>query len=373
MLRSVSRSASGDVVTPQSGARATDAAGHAGDAAPSSSRAEGARLYRLLRQELEAAGCFEAPRGRALGAMLAVATVYAAGYACLLGDPDWPLRLLACVVVTLAAVQAGLIAHEAGHRPITRRRRLATLFHMTLLGGVADAFFQDTHRRHHPVVNDPARDPDMQSALFSLCPESVRSKGRIGRRITAAQGYLVWLFVNLQAFSLKLDGVCLLLRRLRSTRTDQLVFGLHLVLWFGAPTVAIGFWETLLNYAVWTWLGGPYLAAIFYVNHVGTAVVGDDERTSFLQRQLATSRNVGTGRLSNVLFGGLNHHIEHHLFPAIPTCKLRVARPITRAFCRRHGLPYRETSWPCAVREVLHHLHAMAALARLPEPAVATA
>jgi fatty acid desaturase len=76
-------------------------------------------------------------------------------------------------------------------------------------------------------------------------------------------------------------------------------------------------------------------------------------------QQLSTTRNLGSSRANDFVFGGLNHHIEHHLFPSVPTVRLRVARPITREFCRRHGLVYREMSWLLAAREVTRHFAAM--------------
>ena len=39
----------------------------------------------------------------------------------------------------------------------------------------------------------------------------------------------------------------------------------------------------------------------------------------------------------------------------MPTARLRMARRITREFCRRHGLAYREMSWFAAAREVARH------------------
>ncbi|TMH63877.1 MAG: hypothetical protein E6H57_16515 [Betaproteobacteria bacterium] len=66
-------------------------------------------------------------------------------------------------------------------------------------------------------------------------------------------------------------------------------------------------------------------------------------------------------RLDDFLFGGLNNHIEHHLFPSMPTARLRSARRITREFCRRHGIAYSEMSWFAAAREVARHFNAMSA------------
>jgi fatty acid desaturase len=94
---------------------------------------------------------------------------------------------------------------------------------------------------------------------------------------------------------------------------------------------------------------------IFLVNHIGTRVIEPDEPISFFTQQLSTTRNLGRSRLHDFVFGGVNNHIEHHLFPSMPTARLRAARPIVRAFCRRHGLVYRETSWLAAARDVRRH------------------
>ena len=330
-------------------------------------RREGTRLHRQLRRELKDAGCFEASVWRLAVRMVGVLLAYASAYAGLLTDPEFLPSLAILAVLAAAVVQAGFVGHEAGHLSLTPNGKFAALFgqiYMTLIGGMTYAFFQHIHQRHHPNTNTLARDPDLQSDLFSLCPEAVRTKRALGSWITAHQGQLVWLFANLQAFSFKLDSCRLVLRNLRATRTDQVFLLLHVLLWFVLPSLVLGVWQAVQNYAIWTWLVGPYLAAVFYVNHVGAEIIGDRDRVSFLHRQLATTRNVGSGCVADFIFGGLNNHIEHHLFPDIPTGKLRVARPITRAFCARHRLRYRETSWPQAVCEVLRHLHAMSALAR---------
>src|SRR5262245_30671352 len=136
---------------------------------------------------------------------------------------------------------------------------------------------------------------------------------------------------------------------------------LHSALWFGPPVLALGFWPALLNYALITLLDGPYLGVIFLVNHIGTRMIEPGDGATFFMQELSTTRNLGMSRAHDFLFGGLNNHIEHHLFPSMPTARLRDARRITRAFCLRHGLPYREMTWFAAAREVFAHFKAMSA------------
>src|SRR5882672_1011430 len=324
----------------------------------------GERLHRMLIAQLSGAGCFRPAAARTAAYCAFILASYAAAYAALLTGPGVAVRALAILVLAFVSVHAGFIAHEAGHGAITRDRRLAACVGQvfnTLLTALCYSYFCHIHRLHHPHCNDRARDPDMQSGVFSMYEQSALSKSGLGRLVSRHQAVLIWILVWLQGFTLKLDSLQFLRRNPRATRADQAVVALHFALWFIAPVLALGFADALLNYALMTLLIGPYLVVIFLVNHIGTRVIEPDEPISFFMQQLSTTRNLGSSRLHDFVFGGVNHHIEHHLFPSMPTARLRAARPIVRAFCRRHGLVYRETSWLAAAREVTRHFDAVSA------------
>ena len=63
------------------------------------------------------------------------------------------------------------------------------------------------------------------------------------------------------------------------------------------------------------------------------------------------------GPLVDLALGGLNYQIEHHLFPSMPRANLRRARPLVRAFCAEHGIPYHETGLVESYRQASAHLH----------------
>ena len=69
-----------------------------------------------------------------------------------------------------------------------------------------------------------------------------------------------------------------------------------------------------------------YLGCSFAPNHKGMPIVESDSGLSFARRQVVTSRNVTGGRLINLLLGGLNYQIEHHLFPSMPRPNLARAQ-----------------------------------------------
>ena len=70
-------------------------------------------LYKQLRNELAAAGCFEFAPWATAGNMGLVLAVYSAGYATLLLSPDWVIRLPVLILLACAQVHGGFLAHEA--------------------------------------------------------------------------------------------------------------------------------------------------------------------------------------------------------------------------------------------------------------------
>jgi len=63
----------------------------------------------------------------------------------------------------------------------------------------------------------------------------------------------------------------------------------------------------------------------------------------FLQRILAEEVPFENRPDFRVFYGGLDTHIEHHMFPDLPPNRQREIAPAVRAIAARHGLPYHET------------------------------
>jgi fatty acid desaturase len=68
----------------------------------------------------------------------------------------------------------------------------------------------------------------------------------------------------------------------------------------------------------------------------------------------------------NVLMGGLNFQIEHHLFPSMPRPHLARARDIVREHCANLDLPYTETSLAQSYAIVVRYLNRVGLSARDP-------
>lgn len=76
--------------------------------------------------------------------------------------------------------------------------------------------------------------------------------------------------------------------------------------------------------------------------------LGRKSRGERYRFQVETSKNYKAPWLWTLLSGGLDRHIEHHLFPTLPPMKLREISPSVREVCARHGVRYEEHASPWA-------------------------
>jgi NADPH-dependent stearoyl-CoA 9-desaturase len=72
--------------------------------------------------------------------------------------------------------------------------------------------------------------------------------------------------------------------------------------------------------------------------------VEGETRGAWYARQVLGSANISGGRLMHLLTGNLDHQIEHHLFPDLPSNRYAELAPRVRDACERAGLPYRTGS-----------------------------
>jgi linoleoyl-CoA desaturase len=87
--------------------------------------------------------------------------------------------------------------------------------------------------------------------------------------------------------------------------------------------------------------------------------------------QVETARNVEVPAALSILFGGLDHQIEHHLFPRLPPNRLREIAPRVRAACAAHGVSYLSKGAGETLRDVLAELRRLSNSAATPLSSVA--
>ncbi|MEU6707321.1 fatty acid desaturase family protein [Streptomyces wuyuanensis] len=291
--------------------------------------------------------------------------------------PSWWALPLALPLALLSA-RSAFIAHDAGHAQITSDRRIGRalqLLHGNLLLGMSQDWWNDKHNRHHANPNHPGKDPDVAPDVLVFSKD--HTGGRTGFRawLTRHQAELFFPLTTLEALSLKVSGF----RHVFAPRAGGADGGvaargpragagravegglllahtggyLGLLLAVLTPLQACAF--ALLHQM----LLGLHLGMAFAPNHKGMDMPGAEPggRWGHLQRQVLTSRNVRGGPFTDWFLGGLNHQIEHHLFPSMPRPHLKRAKPLVRAHCRSLGMPYAETGLVDSYRQALAHLH----------------
>jgi len=73
--------------------------------------------------------------------------------------------------------------------------------------------------------------------------------------------------------------------------------------------------------------------------------------TTWAMYQVITTKDFSTGsKLANILFGGFNHHVAHHLFPAVAHTYYPSITPIIKRYAQKYNLPYRSYPLYLAIR-----------------------
>jgi len=89
------------------------------------------------------------------------------------------------------------------------------------------------------------------------------------------------------------------------------------------------------------WLLEHTISRIFFiVNHIQEDLQPAQDTHWAVQQVMATADWCGGGYIANFISGGLNHQIEHHLFPSYSIYVYPVIAPIVEQTCKDFGLPY---------------------------------
>jgi fatty acid desaturase len=336
-----------------------------------------ATLRAELKAELEARSLFDDAPGRTY-AKFALLLVAAAGCfaAMFLVGPVW-LKALLFVPGMGASTGLVMMGHESGHGGVSRNRIVNDLLGYLAFpigGGLAMSYWKWKHNTgHHSFPNVVGRDPDTEIRPMAMHAGQA-PRNRFEALVQRHQGLAFWPFTLLLCFAMRVDGLKFLLsahgRRL-APRRDRLVDGvclaLHLLAWLVLPIALGAGASTVLGfYLAWTLATGLILGAVFAPAHMALPMYRGYDENFVLQ--LRTTQNLLTNRLFSCLLIGLDHQIEHHLFQRMSHLHMRMASPIVRAFCARHGLPYAEQGWGAALWETTRAIDRMPQLELLERP-----
>lgn len=272
--------------------------------------------------------------------------------ACLLvfariGDSWW--QLFTAAVLAIVFTQIAFLGHDAAHRQIFvsgRWNDWTSLILGDLLVGMSYGWWRHKHTRHHSNPNKLGADPDIELPVITVTAESAaRHGGPVGTWLRGHQGLLFFPILLFEGLSLHASSIRRVFTRDRLEHRGveigflavRMIGYLTLVFLVLSPGIAFVFLTVQLG------LFGFYMGIAFAPNHKGMPIVPHDVTLDFFRRQVMMSRNIRGPWILDVAMGGLNHQIEHHLFPSMPRPHLRRAAPLVRAYCGQQGVPYTET------------------------------
>jgi fatty acid desaturase len=319
--------------------------------------------FAALRREVQAANLLARRRGNYVARIFFTIAAVIATWAAFAYVGDSWYQLVVAAVLGVVFTQVAFLGHDGGHQQVYRSRRANDTLGILagdLLVGLSYGWWVDKHNRHHSHPNHEGQDPDIGEGVLVFTTGQVAARtGMLGRFITRHQAWLFFPLLTLEGISLHVASARAMLaspaRRYR--RVELLLFALHVigyltaVLWVLSPVKALVF--VSVHQAVF----GFYMGCSFAPNHKGMPTVPPGLEMDFLRRQVLTSRNVRGGWFTDVLLGGLNYQVEHHLFPNMPRPSLRKAQYLVRAYCQDRQIAYTETSLFGSYAAALRHLH----------------
>ena len=277
---------------------------------------------------------------------------FVVSYGSLLAAPTFTAVVLAALSLAFAASALGFgVFHDANHGTLFQRSASnlrAARFCSVLLGPSRHFWLHKHQGLHHRQPNVFGWDDDLETrGLLRLSPDCPWEP-RFRRQEAKALLYyglntLEWLFWK--------DFRCLAEGRLNAwhsieldnrARTEFYVSkGLYLLLFVLPPFFLLPLpWAAaafLLFHFVLSWV----LAIVFQLAHLTPGMQFDGVRPGddWALHQLRTTADFATGsNLVTWLTGGLNHQVEHHLFPNVAHTHYSRLRPIVQGVAERHGI-----------------------------------
>lgn len=205
----------------------------------------------------------------------------------------------------------------------------------------------DAHRIHHATPSILGKDPDTLHPLF---------------RVHETQNWRIWhlgntflgIFFVFEFWAFDYDRFLKSIgRRSMADRGEYRKFALFIgYQYLLFPLLAGANWKFVL--------GGNLCAAVvrnfvFVGLQTGSSVgagvstlhpfgVDKSDKNSWVRFQVETSKNFVVSGIWKAICGGLDRHIEHHLFPALPPNRLHEASEKVKESCLNNNIRYQEFS-----------------------------
>lgn len=254
------------------------------------------------------------------------------------------------------------VMHDANHGAYSKNQRVNSFIGHTLnlLGGTVINWKYQHNILHHTYTNIAGKDNDIDGAgTLRFHPH-----GEAAKHHKHQWFYAFFLYGVLTLFwAVAKDFIQYYryreLRKPTATPASErsllvrmvLLKIVYFIIFIGLPIAFTSFswWMIVIGFVTMHAIAGLVLSLIFQMAHVIEETefplpdaTGNME-DSFLAHQLKTTANFATDKKWLTWYsGGLNHQVEHHLFPNICHVHYPALAPIVRETAHEFGLPYNE-------------------------------
>lgn len=273
---------------------------------------------------------------------------------------------LAAVIGGVMVARLGFVMHIGNHAAVGRRgfgvQSVGTL--MDFVGG-SSLVWQASHQvSHHGKPNIAGADNDAEIGypLLRFHPELPRKPWHRFQTVILGVGISVGLIKWIISDLAFLRRGRVTHARFHVSRAAWAKVAMFKTLWVAmhvvVPIILLGPLHGVLTTLLMMAIGAYYMEGIFIVNHLQRGLV-PRAGAHWAEQQVQGSANWGSeSRWANWVSGGLNHQIEHHLFPSMSIYLYPTISPVVRETCRELGLEYRDYSgyWS-ALAHCVGYLH----------------
>ncbi len=275
--------------------------------------------------------------------------------------PMWANWLMALVMGCGIASIGLVVMHDANHKNASSHNWLNRMltYTMSFLGGSPVLWRIQHNVLHHTYTNIEHFDEDILTIpLLRFSPHSELKK------VHRFQDLYAWFFYSLLTFSWAGhdDFIQLvrynkrnLLQSQKTNFTKELWGIIFTKMFYYSYLIVIPllvtdlhWWQILIGYMSLHIVAGLALSLIFQAAHVNEEAQYEDGSAllieeNWLVHQLNNTRNFAVrSRWFTWIVGGLNHQVEHHLFPNISHVHYPRISRIIKKVARRHDIPYYE-------------------------------
>jgi linoleoyl-CoA desaturase len=300
-----------------------------------------------------------------------------------------PLIILSWITMGFGMAGLGMVLmHDANHGSFSRNPKVNSLLSKSLyfLGGFPPNWQYQHNTLHHGFTNIEDHDEDIDPGEFLRF-----SPHKPLRKIHRYQHLYAWFLYGLMTVSwvtakdfvrlskYKSEGVALSGNRKYNQLLRDLILAkvLYYTFFLVLPVIIlpIAWYAVVLLFIAMHFISGFILTTIFQTAHVMPSSeyplpdeTGNMENNWAVHQILTTANFAPKSRILSWCIGGLNHQVEHHLFPNICHVHYKAISPIVKETARKYNLPYHEEN--TFADALFSHFKMLKSLGRIPAEAV---